>query len=115
MQIDQTLTNELILYFAAAAKEAIGKTYYFLKYDEPKTPNQDQKNETLIYYAALDGDRLVLLYDTTKQSFSVYHYKHQGLAEPFKMTDHQDVIRAIKLVNKSKGQQNEQHHTDNSL
>lgn len=88
------IANDLILYFAAAAKEAIGKPFYFLKYtDDPK--NAD--NVVLIYYAALDGDRLILLHNNTDQ-FSTYHHKHDGPPEPFKIKDHQDMIRAIKHV-----------------
>lgn len=65
------IANKLILYFAAAAKEATGKPFYFLKYTEPTKHNPKNTNSVaLIYYAALDGDRLVLLHDNTDQSFS---------------------------------------------
>jgi hypothetical protein len=94
MLTNKVLTDELILYFAAAAREATGKGFYFMKYAE------NQLGRITVYYAALDGDRLVLIYDDSgdKEVFTV-NKGRQG-PEPFNMGDHQDVIRAIKHVYK---------------
>jgi hypothetical protein len=109
---DDTLSDELILYFAAAAKEATGKSYYFMKYAE------NQIGIITIYYAALDGGRLVLIYDDTGKTerFTISQGRRRG-PEPFDIRDHKDVIRAIKHVYRARNQdqENGQHDTNLSL
>jgi hypothetical protein len=110
MLINEVLSDELILYFAAAAKEATGKGFYFMKYAE------NQIGKVTIYYAALDGDRLVLIYDDTGETerFTVSQGRRRG-PEPFDIGNHQDVIRAIKHVYRAKKQEQDNGKYDTNL